>query len=366
MTGHSTAPLGPARIASGRAVLAGKRVVVTGGTGSLGKRLTWRLLQGELGLPDEIVVFSRDEAKQHEMRLAFQQRAVATDEVVYEESQRRLRFRIGSVGDYASLAAVLGRADVVFNGAALKQVPTCEYVPFEAVQTNVIGAQNIVRAIRELRLEVETVVGISTDKACKPVNVMGMTKAIQERIFIEANIECPGTRFIAVRYGNVLASRGSVVPLFHHQIAMGGPVTITTEKMTRFLLSLDAAVDVVFDAISSANAGDIYVPRLPAARIVDLANVLIDERSIKIEHLGIRPGEKIHEVLVSEEESPRTVERGAYYVVQPVLPELCGAESEATMTRAEYTSAQDLLSMDEVAGLIAANGLRFEDSPSFS
>ena len=164
--------------------------------------------------------------------------------------------------DFDSVAAVLRDADVVFNAAALKQVPTCEYFPYEAVRTNIGGAENIVRAIQKHRLPVETVVGISTDKACKPVNVMGMTKAIQERVFIQGNMRCPDTRFVCVRYGNVLASRGSVIPLFHDQIRNGGPVTVTTPEMTRFLLSLDQAVDTVFAAVRSGAArGDLRAQR---------------------------------------------------------------------------------------------------------
>ncbi|MBP2682887.1 MAG: putative nucleoside-diphosphate sugar epimerase, partial [Deltaproteobacteria bacterium] len=185
-----------------------RTVVITGGTGSLGKVLTRRLLAGEAGLPKKIIVFSRDEAKQHLMRIEYQQKQKATDEVIYRNFERLLEFRLGDVRDYHSVCAVLKNADVVVNAAALKQVPSCEYFPYEAVRTNVGGAENIVRAIRENDLGVKTVVGVSTDKACKPVNVMGMTKALQERIFISANITMPSTRFVCVRYGNVLASRG--------------------------------------------------------------------------------------------------------------------------------------------------------------
>ena len=152
----------------------------------------------------------------------------------------------------AAWRGCLREVNIVINAAAMKQVPTCEYFPFEAVRTNIEGAENIVRAIQEHSLPVETVVGVSTDKACKPVNTMGLTKAIQERIFVQANMRSPWTRFVCVRYGNVLASRGSVIPLFHEQIKRGGPVTITTSDMTRFLLSLDEAVDTVFAAIREA------------------------------------------------------------------------------------------------------------------
>ena len=195
-------------------VLHGKRVLITGGTGSLGKALVRRVLSGEFGTPKKVIIFSRDEAKQHAMRMEYLHRRVATDEVIYHNFEQLLEFRIGDIRDYHSVASALRTADIVFNAAALKQVPACEYFPYEAARTNIEGAENIVRVIRELALPVETVVGISTDKACKPVNVMGMTKAIQERVLLSANITCPQTRFICVRYGNVLASRGSVIPLF--------------------------------------------------------------------------------------------------------------------------------------------------------
>ena len=170
--------------------------------------------------------------------------------------QQVLEFRIGDVRDYHDVCSGVKGADIVINAAALKQVPTCEYFPEQAVLTNCIGAANIVRAIRENGYAVDSVVGVSTDKACKPVNVMGMSKAIQERIFIAANILAPDTRYICVRYGNVLASRGSVIPLFHDQIRRGGPVTVTAPEMTRFLLSLEQAVDTVFAALRGANAGE--------------------------------------------------------------------------------------------------------------
>src|SRR5437762_5385073 len=296
-------------------ILKGKSIVVTGGTGSLGKVLVRRLLTGEIGRPRKITVFSRDEAKQHEMRLSYQHRRAATDEVIYHNFEQVLQFRIGDVRDLHSVSTVLRDADIVFNAAALKQVPSCEYFPFEAVQTNIIGAENIVRAIREHHLPVKTVVGISTDKACKPVNVMGMTKAVQERIFVRANLDVGETRFICVRYGNVLASRGSVIPLFHEQIRRGGPVTITTTDMTRFLLSLEEAVDTIFAALRDAQRGETYIPRVPSAKVTDIAEALIGDQKIGIEVIGIRPGEKVHEILVSEEEAHRTVERGDYYCI---------------------------------------------------
>jgi UDP-glucose 4-epimerase len=320
-------------------ILDGKRVLVTGGTGSLGQVIVRRLLTGEMGKPARITVFSRDEAKQHYMRLSYLHKEAATDEVIYRNFQELLSFRIGDVRDYSSLLQAARDVEVVIHAAALKQVPSCEYFPFEAVQTNVLGAQNLVRVVRENRTPVDTVVGISTDKACKPINVMGMTKAVMERILVEANIDCKNTRFACVRYGNVIASRGSVVPLFLEQIAHGGPVTITLAEMTRFLLSLDQAVDTVFAAIREALPGETYIPRVSAARMVDLAEVLIDGRNIPIVYTGIRPGEKIHEIMVSEEECYRTAARGDYYVISSMLPELRSVSMNEPALTSEYSSA---------------------------
>jgi UDP-glucose 4-epimerase len=338
-------------------MLRDKHVVITGGTGSLGKVVVRRLLSNELGRPRKITVFSRDEAKQHAMRLDYQRKPTATDEVIYNNFQQLLHFHIGDVRDYAALSSVLRDADVVFNTAALKQVPTCEYFPVEAVATNILGPSNLVRAIREQKLPIDTVVGISTDKACKPVNVMGMTKAIQERVFLQANLDCPQTRLICVRYGNVLASRGSVVPLFHEQIRRGGPVTITTADMTRFLLSLEDAVDTVFAALRQGQRGELYIPRVPSAKVVDVAAVLIGKRPVEIKVVGIRPGEKVHEILISEEEAHRTIARGDYYVIQSILPELCGGAVSKPALTGEYSSALGVMKRTELHGLLAKNNL---------
>jgi UDP-glucose 4-epimerase len=342
---------------------------VTGGTGSFGKVIVRRLLEGEVGLPDEVVVFSRSEATQHQMRLDFQHRRVATDEIVYEEERHaRLKFQVGDIRDPGSVVSLLRGTDVVFHAAAMKQVPVCEYNPFEAVKTNVVGAENVVRAIRDHELPVETVIGVSTDKAVKPVNVMGMTKAVQERILARGNLECPGTRFLAARYGNVLASRGSVVPLFHEQIRNGGPITITTPDMTRFLLSLDRAVDTVFDALREGGAGETYIPVLPSAMVTDIAEALIGDQSIEIEWLGIRPGEKIHEILVSEEEAPRTFRRGDLnLIILPLLPELRSEQLDAQpFGEREYSSSSNPLDREAVIELLRENRLMLDDAPVFA
>lgn len=339
-------------------MLTDKNVVVFGGTGSLGKLLVKRLLAGECGKPKKLLIVSRDEAKQHFMRLEFQKLAVATDDAFYRNYERVLQFHIGDVRDYSSVRTALRDADFVFNAAALKQVPACEYFPYEAVLTNIVGAENIARAIRENGLKIHTVIGVSTDKACKPVNVMGMTKAIQERIYGRANLDCPETRFSCVRYGNVLASRGSVIPLFHEQIATGGPVTITTDTMTRFLLPLDHAVDTIFACLKGSQPGEIYVPKCPAANIRDLAEVMVGDSGIKIEEIGIRPGEKLHESLVSDEESHRTTERDGYYVVLPILPEIQPKSfTPCDITGIEYDSSKDLMSKKEIHELLDKNDL---------
>jgi FlaA1/EpsC-like NDP-sugar epimerase len=332
--------------------LEGKRILVTGGTGSLGQTIVRRLLAGEMGRPAKVVVFSRDEAKQHYMRLEYLHRQAATDDIIYQNSRELLSFRIGDIRDYASVLQAVREADVVFHAAALKQVPTCEYFPFEAVQTNILGPQNLVCAIRENDTPVELVVGVSTDKACKPINVMGMTKALQERILIQANLECPKTRFTCVRYGNVIASRGSVVPLFLDQIGRGGPVTITLKEMTRFLLSLDRAVNTVFAAARFGLPGETYVPQVPSAHVVDIPKVLINGRNIPIIYTGIRPGEKVHEIMVSEEECYRTIERDGYYVICPILPELRQAAIERPALDGEYSSQNVTLDHDGLRKLL--------------
>lgn len=334
-----------------------KRVLITGGTGSLGKTLIRRLLGGEVGLPSQIIIFSRDEAKQYEMRTQWKQVIDPTDDITFKDIHEILQYRIGDIRDYASVARVVREADVIINTAALKQVPTCEYFPFEAIRTNVSGAENIVRAIAEMDAPVELVVGVSTDKACKPINVMGMSKAIQERVFIQGNLRAPKTRFVCVRYGNVIASRGSVIPLFREQIRHGGPVTVTMKEMTRFILSLDKAVDLIFHAMKEGVAGDTFIPRVPSAHVTDIAALMIGNRDLPITYTGIRPGEKIHEILVSEEEGFRTFEKNGCYVIKPILPELWdGAMAERNALGTEYSSKDHTLDRDSLGSLLTQAG----------
>lgn len=346
-------------------ILEGKRVVVTGGTGSIGRTFVRRVLSGELGTPAKVICFSRDEGKQHYMRMAYQNLEVSTDEVIYNNFRRVLEFRIGDVRDYGDVVSVLKDVDIVVNAAALKQVPTCEYFPHQAVATNCFGARNIVRAIKEHNLPIETVVGISTDKATKPVNVMGMTKAIMERIINSANILNPNTRFCCVRYGNVLASRGSVIPLFINQIRNGGPVTITKRDMSRFLLSLDDAVNCVFEAIRRAKPGDIVIPNAPSATIENLAKAMVGDKNIEIKEMGIRPGEKIHELLISEEEMFHSAKRGDYYVIKSMLPELTHEDGEPMDRQGEYSSKDSIISLADTVKLLSTHELLPEQNPHF-
>ena len=338
-------------------ILQDKTILITGGTGSLGQKLVSRILTGENGLPSKVIVFSRDEAKQYQMLLHWKQEFAATEEIIYRDPKDVLEFQIGDIRNFHSVQGALRDAEIVINAAALKQVPSCEYFPFEAVQTNIHGANNIVTAIANNHLNVDTVVCVSSDKACKPINVMGMTKSIQERIFIEGNLKCPQTRFICTRYGNVLASRGSVIPLFMEQIKKGGPVTITLPEMTRFMMSLDKSVDTIFAAIKNANRGETYIPKVPSAKIIDVADVMIGDREIEIRDIGIRPGEKVHEVLISEEECYRTVDRGDYFAIQPILPELRSSEKISSYLEKEYSSKDNLMSKKEIRELLSKHNL---------
>ncbi len=338
-------------------LFSGKRIVVTGGTGSLGQAIVRRLLSGRHGRPSVVIVFSRDEHKQHEMRLALASLGEATEELIYHDFEQLLRFRIGDVRDMHSLATVLRDVDVVFHAAALKQVPSSEYNPYEALMTNTVGANNIVRAISLFDLPVETVVGISTDKACKPVSVMGMTKALQERIFVAGNLQCPKTRFVCVRYGNVLSSSSSVIPLFRHQISKGGPVTVTTPHMTRFLLSLDDAVNAICSTYLKAEPGEIQVPIIPSSKIMTVAQALIGNRDIDLEIVGIRPGEKIHEILVAEDETHRTGRRGDHYVIGPILPEIGWSAPSVPALDCEYSSRHSVMDLESTRTLLSQTGL---------
>jgi UDP-glucose 4-epimerase len=291
------------------------------------------------------------------MKLELEQLSSRTEDVHFGRYQEVLEFRVGDVRDIQSLCKVVRGVHAVIHAAALKQVPSCEYFPTEAIATNVKGAENVVQAIKDYGDEVEVAAAISTDKACKPVNVMGMTKALQERIFTEANIGQSRTRFVCVRYGNVVGSRGSVIPYFNEQIRMGGPLTITVPEMTRFLISLDGAVDAVMSAIRSALPGEILVPRLPSVRLDRLAKAMIGTKQIETKIIGIRPGEKIHEIMISEDEAHRSVIRGKYYAIGCMLPEVGGALPASPAFTGEFSSADCVADQQQTYEILNSAGV---------
>jgi len=274
-------------------------VLVTGGTGSVGSVLVETLLKQD----HTVRVFSRDETKQYEMRHALQ--------------HPNLRFQIGDVRNFISMREAVRGIDTIFHCAAMKHVPSCEASPFEAVRTNVMGTQNLIDAVY-LEGGVETVVAISTDKACDPVGVMGTTKRLMEKLITQANFNySSNTRYVCVRFGNVVPSRGSVFPFFLKLIEEGKPLTVTCKHMTRFLLPLHRVSEVLLHVATHAEAGEIWAPDLPSAYINDIADVLREDKDIPIQYIGMRPGEKLHELLVSEEEASRTRRTRGYFVIAP-------------------------------------------------
>ena len=343
----------------------GKKIIITGGTGSLGKVVVKRILSGEFGNPRKVIIFSRDEAKQHYMRVELGYSEKTGDGVLFNNFSRSLEFRIGDIRDRAEVFNLVKDGEIIIHAAAMKQVPACEYFPYQSVLTNIIGAQNIVDAVNNTANEIETVVGISTDKACKPVNVMGMTKSLQERIFTAANISSKKAKFVGVRYGNVLASRGSVIPLFHDQLLNKLNLTITVPEMTRFLLTLSQATDTVFAAIKDSYPGEILVPNAPAASILNIANALIEHNGGNYVIKGIRPGEKLHELMVSEEECGHTVKRNDHYVIMPMLPELINSNllDEKNVLGKEFSSFDNLINYEDTVDLLRINNiLKVKDS----
>jgi len=274
-------------------------ILVTGGTGSFGKQFV-EIMLNEYH-PAKLIVFSRDELKQHEMRVSG-----------FDASN--LRYFIGDVRDVDRLRRAMHAVDIVVHAAALKQVPACEYNPMEAIKTNILGSSNVIEAA--LDAGVKKVLALSTDKAVNPVNLYGATKLAAEKLFVQSNAYAAGTatRFACVRYGNVVGSRGSVVPLFIRQRA-NGKLTITDERMTRFWMTLEQGVRFVIRCIEQMQGGEVFVPKIPSTRIVDLARVIAPDAEHEI--TGIRPGEKLHEVLIHEDEARSTVEREDMFVVKP-------------------------------------------------
>lgn len=282
--------------------LNGTTILLTGGTGSFGTAFVERALRD---LPDSVVrIFSRDELKQSEMQARF-------------DNHPNLRFFVGDIRNRSRLTRAMHGADVVIHAAAMKQVPACEYNPFEAVQTNILGSQHIVDAA--IDTGVKQVVALSTDKAVNPVNLYGATKLCEEKIVVQGNAYASHSNTVlsCVRYGNVVGSRGSVVPLFRKQIAEGR-LTITDERMTRFWITLDQAIDLVLFAFEHAVGGEVFIPKIPSMRVTDLAEAMAP--GLPVEIIGIRPGEKLHEVLITADESRHTIDAGDVYVVLPEHP----------------------------------------------
>ena len=280
-----------------------KSILITGGTGSFGKQFIKTILEKHKNF-EKIVIFSRDELKQHEMQLS----GFDSD---------RLRYFIGDVRDVVRLRRAMYGIDIVVHAAALKQVPACEYNPIEAVLTNIIGAKNVIDAA--LDNGVKKVMAISTDKAVNPINLYGATKLVAEKLFIQANVYSGDReiRFSCVRYGNVLGSRGSVIPLFQQQ-QKNSKVTVTDPQMTRFWITLEHGVNFVISCLEKMVGGEVFVPKIPSANIMDLVRVIAPESKVQI--IGVRPGEKKQEVLISENEAPQTIELSDMFIIKPNQP----------------------------------------------
>ena len=321
--------------------LSGATILITGGTGSFGNRVARHLL--ELN-PAQIRIFSRDEKKQWEMQRRWPQ----------------FRYIIGDVRDAGRLDEAMSGVQYVFHAAALKQVPSCESYPLEAIKTNILGTQNICSTARAAG--VKTVVALSTDKAVKPVNAMGTSKAMMEKLVCSQNQFGGSTTFCCVRYGNVMGSRGSVIPLFLRQIQENVPLTLTVPHMTRFLMTLDQSVDLVFHAMTMAQGGEIFVRKAPACTVQTLAEAMRRKYSPQgtnhpIQEVGIRPGEKIHEILVNEYELQRVSESETYFTIYPEyrLPK----ELTPQALGSEYSSENTLRleTFDEITPLLDAAGV---------
>jgi UDP-glucose 4-epimerase len=324
-----------------------KTLLITGGTGSFGNAVLQRFIDSDLA---QIRIFSRDEKKQDDMRLALK--------------NDKVKFYIGDVRDYRAVSDVMRGVDYVFHAAALKQVPSCEFYPMEAVQTNILGAENVIRAA--LANEVKKCVVLSTDKAVYPINAMGISKAMMEKVMVaHARLaDASKTVLCATRYGNVMGSRGSVIPLFMEQLRSGKPLTITDPKMTRFLMSLEESVELVLYAFQNAKPGDIFVQKAPATTIENLATAMTQllgaqsKNASTLKVIGTRHGEKLYETLVSREEMARAQEIDGYYRIPADGRDLNYAqyysEGELAVSQIEdYTSHNtQLLDVEQVKALL--------------
>ncbi|HCE45657.1 MAG TPA: UDP-N-acetylglucosamine 4,6-dehydratase (inverting) [Lentisphaeria bacterium] len=278
----------------------GKNILITGGTGSFGKQLVKTIL--ERYKPHKLIIFSRDELKQFEMSQNF------------PEFKNGIRYFIGDVREMERLEEAFREVDYVIHAAALKQVPACEYNPFEAVKTNVLGAQNIIRAA--IKQKVKKVIALSTDKAANPVNLYGATKLCSDKLFVSGNAMSGdiGTKFAVVRYGNVVGSRGSVIPFFLKK-KKDGVLPVTDTRMTRFSITLQKGVDFVLENFERMHGGEVFVPKIPSYKILDVAKAIAPDA--KIEEIGIRPGEKLHELMIPEDDARHSIEFKDHYVIQP-------------------------------------------------
>jgi UDP-N-acetylglucosamine 4,6-dehydratase len=317
----------------------GAAILVTGGTGSFGKRFVKTVL--ETASPAKVVVFSRDELKQYEMQQLY-------------PNEPRLRFFIGDVRDYGRLHRAFHGIGIVIHAAALKQVPAAEYNPFEAVKTNVNGAQNVIEAAIEQG--VHRVIALSTDKACSPINLYGATKLVSDKLFITGNAYAGGTatRFAVVRYGNVVGSRGSVVPLFK-QLAATGRLPITDQRMTRFWITLDQGVHFVMSSVERMRGGELFVPKIPSMKVTDLAKAMAPQAELEV--VGIRPGEKLHEEMINVSDARMTLDMGDHYVIQPQFDWWSNQHLQGTPLEEGFAYASDTnsrwLSIDELSTMVA-------------
>lgn len=285
-------------------MLNGKNILITGGTGSFGRMFLEEIFKKYT--PNKLIIYSRDEFKQSEMQAFYKDKV----------DMSKVRFFIGDVRDRERLDRAFRGVDYVIHAAAMKQVPTCEYNPFEAIKTNIMGAQNVIDAA--LNNNVKKVIALSTDKAVNPINLYGGTKLVSDKLFVAANAYSgeSGTVFANVRYGNVAGSRGSVMPIFNKIIANGGKtLPITDKRMTRFFITLEEGVDLVFKAMREAKGGETYISKIPSFKITDLAKAMAPE--LEIEEIGIREGEKLHEVMVTADDSRYTYEYDKYYIIYP-------------------------------------------------
>ena len=324
-----------------------KILLITGGTGSFGNAVLDRFLNSDI---KEIRIFSRDEKKQHDMRVAY--------------NNPKIKFYIGDVRDYGSIHQAMFNVDYVFHAAALKQVPSCEFYPIEAVKTNILGTENVLNAA--ISNDVEKVVCLSTDKAVYPINAMGVSKAMMEKVFVAKSRNSKNTIITGTRYGNVMASRGSVIPHFYDQIINGKNITVTNPNMTRFMMTLDHAVELVLFAFNNGQSGDIFVQKSPASTIGDLAIAMkeIYSSDVIIENIGIRHAEKMHETLLSVEERMVSEDLGDYYKVSADNRDLNynkyfseGIDSKAVLE--EYNSFNtNRLSIRELKDLLGTVGYK--------